>query len=188
MPLRSRECWDSGRPRNYIYMTPSSSGCRKTSRTWRRHSGRASRKSTPLWASDTSPGVGTCPPPINPASERAWCGAAKRAGGHQRRAIARESGDAVDPRRLDGLSQGHRRRHRGEPPGQHRRARPWRTKKEDVVGRTPASCSASPAALEVPLPGGDPTCEAAERIWRYVTTIRQVTPSPPARRRDQSPR
>jgi hypothetical protein len=55
-----------------MYMTPSSSGWRKTSRTWRRNSGNSSKKSTPLWASDTSPGMGTWPPPISPASERLW--------------------------------------------------------------------------------------------------------------------
>jgi hypothetical protein len=58
-----------------MYVMPSSSGWRRTSRTWRRHSGRSSRKSTPLWASDTSPGSGTCPPPISPTSEIVWCGA-----------------------------------------------------------------------------------------------------------------
>jgi hypothetical protein len=48
------------------------SGCRKTSRTWRRHSGRASRKRTPWCASDTSPGSGTWPPPLRPTSEMVW--------------------------------------------------------------------------------------------------------------------
>jgi hypothetical protein len=58
-----------------IVTTLSSSGWRKTSRTWRRHSGYASKKRTPWWASDTSPGIGTCPPPISPASEMVWWGA-----------------------------------------------------------------------------------------------------------------
>jgi hypothetical protein len=60
---------DLGRPRDCIYMTLSPSGCRSTSSTWRRNSGSSSRKSTPLWASDTSPGIGTWPPPISPTSE-----------------------------------------------------------------------------------------------------------------------
>jgi hypothetical protein len=47
----------------------SSSGWRKTSRTCRRNSGRSSRKSMPWCASDTSPGMGRCPPPIRPTSE-----------------------------------------------------------------------------------------------------------------------
>jgi Lipopolysaccharide-assembly len=38
-------------------------------RTWRRNSGHSSRKSTPWCASDTSPGSGTCLPPISPTSE-----------------------------------------------------------------------------------------------------------------------
>lgn len=56
---------------------PSSRGCRKTSRTLRLNSGSSSRKSTPLWARETSPGLGICPPPISPASEMVWCGALK---------------------------------------------------------------------------------------------------------------
>jgi hypothetical protein len=44
--------------------TVSARGWRKTARTWRRHSGSSSRKRTPWWASDTSPGIGTCPPLI----------------------------------------------------------------------------------------------------------------------------
>jgi hypothetical protein len=44
-------------------------------RTWHPNSGRASRQRTPWWASDTSPGIGTWPPPIRPTSEIVWCGA-----------------------------------------------------------------------------------------------------------------
>jgi hypothetical protein len=56
-------------------MMPFSSGSRHTFRTWRRHSGHASKQSTPWCASDTSPGIGTWPPPISPASEMGWWGA-----------------------------------------------------------------------------------------------------------------
>jgi hypothetical protein len=52
-----------------MHMTLLSSGCRKTSKTWRRNSGSSSRKSMSLWARDTSPGSGTWPPPISPGSE-----------------------------------------------------------------------------------------------------------------------
>jgi hypothetical protein len=51
-------------------------------------------------------------------------GGAARAGRHQRRAVAGEAGDAVDPRGLHGLGEGHRRQNGGEPPGQHGRTRP----------------------------------------------------------------
>jgi hypothetical protein len=44
-------------------------------KTWRRHAGRASRQRTPWGVSDTSPGIGTWPPPISPASEMVWWGA-----------------------------------------------------------------------------------------------------------------
>jgi hypothetical protein len=52
-----------------------SSGCRKTSKTWRRRSCRASSKRTPWCAADTSLGIGSGPPPISPASEMVWWGA-----------------------------------------------------------------------------------------------------------------
>ena len=44
--------------------TPSSMGCLKASRTSLLNSGNSSMKSTPLWASETSPGFGNVPPPI----------------------------------------------------------------------------------------------------------------------------
>ena len=47
----------------------SSSGCRSTSSTLRPNSGSSSRNSTPLCASDTSPGWGDCPPPISATCE-----------------------------------------------------------------------------------------------------------------------
>jgi hypothetical protein len=107
----------------WIRLSPSSGG-RQPSKTWRRRAGRASRKSTLWCARDTSPGIGTWPPPISPTSEMVWWGCAKWAGRHQRRAVAGEAGDAVDARGLDGFSQDHRRQDGGEPPGQHRLARP----------------------------------------------------------------
>jgi hypothetical protein len=57
-----------------------SSGWRKTSRTWRRNSGRSSGKSTRWWASDTSPGSGTWPLAIRPTGE-VLCGGATGPGG-----------------------------------------------------------------------------------------------------------
>ncbi len=67
---RSNAPWPRSRSR-------SSSGCRRPSSTSRRNSVSSSRKSTPLWASDTSPGWGLVPPPINAADEVVWCGALK---------------------------------------------------------------------------------------------------------------
>ncbi len=54
---------------------PSSSGCRSTSSTRRSNSGISSRNSTPLWASDISPGRGIAPPPTSATLETVWCGA-----------------------------------------------------------------------------------------------------------------
>jgi len=57
-----------------MHTVPSSSGWRMTSRTLRGNSGNSSKNKTPLCASETSPGRGTAPPPINPASEMVWWG------------------------------------------------------------------------------------------------------------------
>jgi hypothetical protein len=46
---------------------PSSSGWRSTSSVRRLNSGSSSRKSTPLWAREISPGEGVEPPPTRPA-------------------------------------------------------------------------------------------------------------------------
>ena len=56
---------------------PSSIGWRSTSIATRENSGNSSRKSTPLWASDISPGLGIAPPPERPAGETVWCGERK---------------------------------------------------------------------------------------------------------------
>ena len=47
--------------------TPSSRGWRRASRASRENSGNSSRKSTPRWAKETSPGLGMAPPPMRPA-------------------------------------------------------------------------------------------------------------------------
>jgi hypothetical protein len=65
--------------------------------------------------------------------------------------IAGAAGDAMDARGLNGLSQGHRRQEGGEPPGQHRLARPGRAKEEHIMGRTPAYHFASPVPLGMPI-------------------------------------
>jgi len=47
----------------------SSSGSRSASIAWRANSGISSRNSTPLWASEISPGRGTAPPPTSATFE-----------------------------------------------------------------------------------------------------------------------
>jgi hypothetical protein len=71
------------------------------------------------------------------------------AGGDQGGAVAGETGDTVDPHRLDGLGEGHRGQDGGEPPGQHGLARPGRANEEDVMVRTPAYHFASPMSLRM---------------------------------------
>jgi site-specific DNA recombinase len=58
-----------------IVTRPSSSGWRSTSRTRRSNSGISSRNSTPLCASEISPGRGMAPPPTRATFETVWCGA-----------------------------------------------------------------------------------------------------------------
>ena len=95
-------------------------------------------------------------------------GRAKRAGRDQRRAVAGEAGDAVDTRGLNGLGEGHRRQDGGESACQHRLARPWRTKEEDVMVRTPASPSASPVLWM-------PSATAVDLLWQCKSTARRPT-------------
>jgi hypothetical protein len=58
---------------------------------------------------------------------------ATRPGRDQGRAAAGEAGDAVDTRGFNGLGQGHGRQNRGEPPGQHRLARPRWAEQQDIM-------------------------------------------------------
>jgi hypothetical protein len=60
-------------------------------------------------------------------------GGATRAGRDPRRAVPGAAGDAVDARGLKGLGEGHRRQDGGEPPGQHRLARPRGAEQEQIV-------------------------------------------------------
>lgn len=55
----------------------SSWGWRITSSAARLNSGSSSRKSTPLWAREISPGRGLVPPPTRATSEMLWWGARK---------------------------------------------------------------------------------------------------------------
>ena len=112
---------------------PSSSGCRITSRTLRGNSGSSSRNSTPLWASDTSPGRGTAPPPISPASEMVWCG--ERNGRTPTKSGARieHAGDAVDLGGLQRFFKTKRRQDGGHALGQHGLAGARRADHQDVM-------------------------------------------------------
>jgi hypothetical protein len=87
--------------------------------------------------------IAGCPAAAPTPADRSHIGdgvlrGATRAGGDPRRAGAGEPGDAVDTRGLNRLGEGHRRQDGGKPPCQHRLARPWGTKEEDIMVRTPA--------------------------------------------------
>jgi hypothetical protein len=72
------------------------------------------KRSTPWWASDTSPGMGTWPPPDQPDIGDGVMRRAARARRDHRRAGPGEAGDTMDTRGLEGLGEGHRRQHGGE--------------------------------------------------------------------------
>tara|TARA_R110002124_G_scaffold243235_1_gene408295 strand:- start:3627 stop:3989 length:363 start_codon:yes stop_codon:yes gene_type:complete len=55
-------------------ISPVSSGARRESRAWALYSGSSSRNSTPLWASEASPGRAFSPPPVRAAILAEWCG------------------------------------------------------------------------------------------------------------------
>jgi hypothetical protein len=98
-----------GRLRGGASVTPRSNAWCKAPSPWQRHWGCASRKRTPWWASDTSPGIGMWAHADQPDIGDGVMGGAKGPGRDQGRPVAREAGDAVDARRLNGLGKGHRR-------------------------------------------------------------------------------
>jgi hypothetical protein len=112
------------------------SGWRRTSSTWRLNSGSSSRERTPWCGSDTSPGIGTCPPD-QPDIRDGMMGGAKGAGRHQRGAVAGEAGDAMDARGLQRVGQTHGRHDGGQPPRQPRRPHP-RWPREEGIQTLPA--------------------------------------------------
>jgi hypothetical protein len=68
-----------------------------------------------LWcASDTSPGMGMWPPPIQPTSAMVW--GATGPGGDVGSVAAGHTGGAVDAGGLDGLGRGHVRQDGGQRP------------------------------------------------------------------------
>jgi hypothetical protein len=121
-----------------MLVTLSSSGWRQTSRTWRRHSGNSSKKSTPWWASDTSPGIGTWPAADQPHIRDGLVRGTTRARRDHRRVGAGEASDAVGADGVDGLWQSYRRQGGGQPQCQHQRARPRGAQQQEIWVRTPA--------------------------------------------------
>jgi hypothetical protein len=105
-----------------------------------------------------------------------WSGEGRaRASGDHRRTVAGEAGDAVDTRGLNGLGERHRRQNRGEPPGQHRRAR-------QVITSHRRHChSLRASALHGPLQGNELKAPRwTDRGQCRLTHIRPVRPKRPA--------
>jgi hypothetical protein len=81
---------------------------------------------------------GDVPPTAQPDIGDGMMRGATRPARDHRRPAAREPGNAVDARGLKGLGRGHGWQDGREPLRQHRRARPWRIKEEQMMVRTPA--------------------------------------------------
>ncbi len=98
---------------------PCSSGSRSDCSTRGVNSGASSRNSTPWWASDTSPGTRSLPPPGAPRPRRRWWGARERTAGQQHSCSrGRISSQRPQTRRLErGL--GFQRRQRSPPSTWH---------------------------------------------------------------------
>ena len=112
---------------------PSSSGWRITSSTLRGNSGSSSRKSTPLCASETSPG-----PRNHAAADQAGVGdgvvrRTKRPHADQSGAGIEHAGDAVNLGGLERFFEGERRQDRRHALGEHGLARTGRPDHQDVV-------------------------------------------------------
>ena len=119
------------------------------SRTFLLNSGSSSRKSTPWWLKETSPGRGYDPPPIRPASEIVWCG--ERKGLVASRGVLGSSTPATEWILVVSSASSRERsgRIRGKTAGEHGLAGPGRADHHDVVA---ARRRDQERALDVLLP------------------------------------
>src|SRR6202000_2893916 len=102
------------------------------SRAWAVNSGNSSRKSTPLWARETSPGLARRPPPVRAAMEAEWCGLRKgRARVRAPRAISPATEWTMEVSSSSAGDSGGQRA--GQALGEHRLARAWRADEQQVV-------------------------------------------------------
>ena len=158
VPRRSQAYRDSGRPRDWILVRLSSSGWRRTSRTWRRNSGHEEHAMVGQRHFTRHQHVA---PADQPRIRDGMMGGATRESRHQRGAVAGAAGDTMDACGLNGLGEGHRRQDGGESAGQHRLARPGRTKQKEIMVTTPASHFASPELLALP------SANTVDLLWRW---------------------
>ncbi len=102
------------------------------SRAWALNSGSSSRNSTPLWASETSPGLTRRPPPVRAAMLAEWCGARNgRARVSAPLAIRPAMECTIEVSSSSAARQ--RRQHARQALGQHRLARARRADVQQVV-------------------------------------------------------
>ena len=116
-----------------IVTVPSSSGWRSTSSVRRLNSGSSSRKRTPLWLIEISPGVGVEPPPTRPGVADRMVRRAERPHGQERLARLQPAHGAVDPRGLDRFAGGQVGQDRRHPLGQHRLAGAGRAEHQQIM-------------------------------------------------------
>jgi hypothetical protein len=91
----------------------------------------------PWWASETSPGISTCPPPIIPPS-REGVGGATRPRRDECRAVAGKAGNTVAAGGFDGFREGQIGQDGGEAVRQYRLPRPRGSEQQDIMVTTPA--------------------------------------------------
>jgi hypothetical protein len=134
-----------------MYAMPFSSGWRRTSKTWSRHSGRSSRKSMPWYARDTSSGQWHLAAADQADIRDGVMGGMKGAHGDQSGANAGEAGDAGDAGSLEGFGQRHRRQAGGMPTRQPRLPSSRRADQQPGYGRNACirfSVIAAPRAIQ----------------------------------------
>jgi hypothetical protein len=151
MRLNLQEYEDPGRPGDCICVMPSRA---VAARPPRRGSGTPAVHpgSAPAVCERHSTRIGHVAPADQSHIRDGVMGGAKRAGRDQGGAVAGAAGNAVNPRGLNRLGEGHGRQDGGESAGQHRLARPWGTKEEDIVTACKLSLCNHIEGKIVPIP------------------------------------
>ena len=158
----------------------SSSGWRSISSTWRGNSSSSSRNSTPLCASEISPGRTVGPPPTSPADDTVWWGARNGRAPTSAEPPSRPA-DRVHHRRLQRLVEAERRQDPRQPRGEHRLAGARRADEQQVVAARGGDLQRAPRDLL-------PAHVGQVRRRRPATAGAAVAARPPAAASQGSPR
>ncbi len=153
-----------------IVTRPSSSGCRSTSSTRRSNSGISSRNSTPLCASEISPGRGNGAAADEGDVRNGVMRCAEGALGQKADALWQRAGHRVDRGALERFVERQRRKDRSEAPRHHRLAGARRAGEQQVVSPGRRHFQGAPReelpahVREVPF--------VTRRRWRWSRSLR----------------